>query len=456
VYPSPLRRSLAAAASLFTLAALAVPAGAAEYRASAATTITDPTGDVTADDAAATPVNEPRADVTAASAEYRTNEIALTVNVVAPTDPRTDPNWKNGASSAIWGLDTTGDNNTDFLVSMVNAGGYMTAGVVRLDDPTTVLCLGAATFDGATYAATIDPACVGNPASFKWGGGMVYDTKPADPKSPLAGDGAPDGDAMAGPLLAPAPLAPSAGGYWLVGDDGGIFSYNAPFLGSTGAIKLNQPIVAMAADPDGKGYWFVASDGGIFAYDAPFFGSTGAIKLNKPIVGMTPTPTGKGYWLVASDGGIFSFGDAAFFGSTGAITLNKPIVGIASSGTGKGYWLVASDGGIFAFGDGGFFGSAGALKLTQPIVGMASSGTGKGYWFVASDGGIFAFGDARFFGSAIGSSFPVVGIAAAHDGKGYSIVRADGSVANRGSAPSAGSLAGHHLSRPIVGIAATG
>ena len=75
----------------------------------------------------------------------------------------------------------------------------------------------------------------------------------------------------------------------------------------------------MAATPDGKGYWLVASDGGIFSYgDATFYGSTGAIRLNKPIVGMAATPDGKGYWLVASDGGVFTFGDAGFYGSTGA------------------------------------------------------------------------------------------------------------------------------------------
>ena len=79
---------------------------------------------------------------------------------------------------------------------------------------------------------------------------------------------------------------------------------------------------------DGNGYWLVASDGGIFSYgDADFYGSTGAIRLNQPIVGMAPTTDGHGYWLVASDGGIFSFGDAAFYGSTGAIQLNQPIVG---------------------------------------------------------------------------------------------------------------------------------
>jgi len=57
-----------------------------------------------------------------------------------------------------------------------------------------------------------------------------------------------------------------------------------------------------------------------------FAGSTGAIRLAQPIVGMAATPAGGGYWLVASDGGIFSFGDARFFGSTGAIHLNQPIV----------------------------------------------------------------------------------------------------------------------------------
>ena len=54
-----------------------------------------------------------------------------------------------------------------------------------------------------------------------------------------------------------------------------------------------------------------------------------AMRLNRPIVGIAATPTGNGYWLAASDGGIFAFGDARFFGSTGAMRLNRPIVGIA-------------------------------------------------------------------------------------------------------------------------------
>ncbi|HEX4163762.1 MAG TPA: hypothetical protein VHZ05_14785, partial [Acidimicrobiales bacterium] len=144
-----------------------------------------------------------------------------------------------------------------------------------------------------------------------------------------------------------------------------------------------------------------ASDGGIFAYgDAQFYGSTGSIRLNKPIVGMAATTDGAGYWLVASDGGIFAYGDAQFYGSTGSIRLNKPIVGMAATTDGGGYWLVASDGGIFTYGDGQFWGSTGSLVLNEPIVGMAPTPDGGGYWLLAQDAGVFTYGDAQFSGSA--------------------------------------------------------
>ena len=41
-----------------------------------------------------------------------------------------------------------------------------------------------------------------------------------------------------------------AGGYYLSGSDGGVFTYptsgGPPFLGSTGSIVLNKPIVGIA------------------------------------------------------------------------------------------------------------------------------------------------------------------------------------------------------------------
>ena len=251
------------------------------------------------------------------------------------------------------------------------------------------------------------------------------------------------------------PPPPAPPGYWLVASDGGIFSFSNPFYGSTGAIHLNQPIVGMAATPNGEGYWLVAADGGVFSFgDAQFYGSTGNIHLNQPIVGMAATPNGGGYWLVAADGGIFSFGDAQFYGSTGNIHLNQPIVGMAATPDGGGYWLVAADGGIFSFGDAPFLGSTGNIHLNQPIVGMAAYPGAPGYWLVAADGGIFSFGDAPFYGSTgnIHLNKPIVGMAATPTGGGYWMVASDGGIFSFGNAPFYGSTGNIVLNRPVVGM----
>ncbi len=257
----------------------------------------------------------------------------------------------------------------------------------------------------------------------------------------------------------PPPPAPTTG-YWMVGNDGGIFNYgNASFHGSMGGQHLNAPIVAMAGTADGGGYWEVASDGGIFNFgDAVFHGSMGGQHLNAPIVGIAATPDGGGYWEVASDGGIFNFGDAHFYGSMGGQHLNKPIVGIASTHDGLGYWEVASDGGIFAYGDAHFYGSTGAIHLNKPVVAMVATADGGGYWFVASDGGIFNYGDAAFFGSAgsLTLAQPVVGMGVAPQGGGYWLFAADGGLFNYGSATYLGSVPGSgvHVTN-IVGGATT-
>jgi hypothetical protein len=258
----------------------------------------------------------------------------------------------------------------------------------------------------------------------------------------------------AGPLAPPA--AAPTGGYWLVAADGGIFPFGtATGWGSTGATRLNQPIVGMARTPSGRGYWLVASDGGIFPFgDAVGRGSTGNLRLNRPIVGMAATPDGGGYWLVAADGGIFPFGNAVGRGSTGNLRLNQPIVGMAATPDGGGYWLVASDGGIFPFGDAVGRGSTGGTRLNQPVVGMAATPDGAGYWLVASDGGIFPFGDAVGRGSTGGTRLnqPVVGMAATPDGAGYWLVAADGGIFPFGDAGGWGSTGNLRLNRPIVGM----
>jgi N-acetylmuramoyl-L-alanine amidase len=176
-----------------------------------------------------------------------------------------------------------------------------------------------------------------------------------------------------------------------------------------------HPVVALASDPATGGYWVVASDGGVFSFDAPFDGSAGALPLARPVVGAASTPDGGGYWLVASDGGVFTYGDAGFYGSEGGHHLNRPVVGMAATPDGGGYWLVASDGGIFTFGDAAFGGAATGL-LRRGAVGMAAAG--GGYRIVSADGGVYALGGAPFDGSVFVPPMAgeVIAIDPGHDG----------------------------------------
>ena len=156
---------------------------------------------------------------------------------------------------------------------------------------------------------------------------------------------------------------PGPHGYWLVGADGGVFSYgSALFRGSTADLRLSRPIVGIAATADHRGYWLVGADGGVFAFgDAGFFGSVPGLgiapegstapgpRLASPIVGMVASTEGPGYLLVAADGGVFAFGDARYAGScpdsggcSGAATA------IVSDRTGSGYWIVTAPGHVLS------------------------------------------------------------------------------------------------------------
>ena len=142
----------------------------------------------------------------------------------------------------------------------------------------------------------------------------------------------------------------------------------------------------------GAGYRLVAADGGVFAFgDSGFHGSTGALRLNQPVVGMASSPSGQGYWLVARDGGVFAFGDAGFFGSTGGQALQAPVVAMAATPSGRGYWLVAADGGVFAFGDARYHGSV--QGYPSEAVSLVAAPSGGGYSLVYRDGSSYAFGD---------------------------------------------------------------
>jgi hypothetical protein len=131
-----------------------------------------------------------------------------------------------------------------------------------------------------------------------------------------------------GPVL-DSVATPTGAGYYMVAADGGIFTFgDARFFGSMGGAGLNAPVQSLVPDPDGAGYWLVASDGGVFAFDAPFRGSLGATRLNQPVTGMVRF--GDGYLMVGEDGGIFNFSDRPFSGSLGDRPPARPITSVAA------------------------------------------------------------------------------------------------------------------------------
>jgi hypothetical protein len=259
-------------------------------------------------------------------------------------------------------------------------------------------------------------------------------------------------------------------GYWLVGSDGGIFSFgSAQFHGSTGSITLNRPVVGITPTADDGGYWLVASDGGIFAFgDANFVGSmpglgfapagtVGGKHLNAPIVGMVPSESGTGYFMVASDGGVFAF-NAPFAGSCPGLAggCSGAAVGVAPDHSGNGYWLVTATGHVYAFGDAQNFGAPGLQSSN--VTSIVRTPDGNGYWILDANGGVFAYGDAASLGAlpagAAGGLDPASAIFSTSDGNGYWVATALGKVYDFGDAPSDGDMSGTHLNGAI--IAATG
>jgi hypothetical protein len=254
-------------------------------------------------------------------------------------------------------------------------------------------------------------------------------------------------------------------GYWLVGSDGGIFSFGtAAFFGSTGNIHLQRPVVGITPTSTRNGYWLVASDGGIFSFgDSSFYGSIPGLglhpagsglpnSLNAPIVGMVPILTGRGYFMVASDGGVFSFGDARFEGSCPGIGgCSGSAVTVIPDHSGNGYWVVTADGGVYAFGDAPFYGSGPPVAV--PVVDAVATPNGNGYWLLYANGAVAAFGAATALGGPIGyvNSFnPAAAIFRTADGFGYWVAAARGDVFGYGSAPYLGGMAAAGLNGQII------
>jgi len=267
---------------------------------------------------------------------------------------------------------------------------------------------------------------------------------------------------QAGPVTAGSTA--SSHGYWLVGSDGGIFSFgSAQFHGSLGNLALQKPVVGIVPTEDKGGYWLDGSDGGVFSFgDSGFYGSIPGLglhpagsglphSLNDPIVGMVPSTDDGGYFMVASDGGVFAFGDAHFAGSCPGIGgCVGAAVAVIPDQSGSGYWVVTSTGEVYAFGDAPYLGAPGHGTVTSAV----ASPTGKGYWVLLNNGEVFSYGDATNFGSPASDSFnalnPATAIFASSDGAGYWVTSALGAVFNFGDSPSLGGMSLAHLNGSII------
>jgi hypothetical protein len=252
---------------------------------------------------------------------------------------------------------------------------------------------------------------------------------------------------------------PKARGYWLVADDGGVFTYGTQaFYGSLAAkphcagfpgrgalvnacsgaaaraqgdgylITARNGVVhgfgnavqhrrrgaefdylgaQVAMTPRGDGYWAVSAYGVVamfgkayfFGQPATFMGNDGVGNPHH-VIGMVSTPRAKGYWIASSDGAVFAFGDAKFHGSAQPLHLGDTFVAFGVAPNGSGYWLVDESGHVYPFGSAASYGQPLTSKPTASMVGMAVTPSGKGYWIADANGGVYAYGDAKFFGSA--------------------------------------------------------
>jgi uncharacterized protein (TIGR03118 family) len=83
--------------------------------------------------------------------------------------------------------------------------------------------------------------------------------------------------------------APSGLGLWAATADGGVAALGtAGTFGDVSGVRLAAPVVGLASSVGGAGYWLGARDGGVFALGrgVPFVGSAGTLKLNAPVVGV--------------------------------------------------------------------------------------------------------------------------------------------------------------------------
>ena len=362
-------------------------------------------------------------------------------------------------STAVNPTSTSVGSSVTYSATVISGSGNPT-GTVSFAAGSTALCTSSGLVSGSASCTATNAPAGNDTITATYSGDLNFS---ASSGTTILDVGAPT------PPPTPPPTPTPTHGYWLVGSDGGIFSFgSAQFYGSTGSLKLQRPVVGIVPTADKGGYWLDASDGGVFAYgDTQYYGSIPGLglhpagsglpnSLNAPIVGMVPSNDDGGYFMVASDGGVFAFGDAHFAGSCPGIGgCSGAAVAVMPDASGNGYWLVTKTGTVYTFGDASYYGAPG--NTGSPVTSAVRTPNGGGYWILTADGTVYNYGDAGSYGDAAGAfgGFnPATAIFTTSDGNGYWIASANGTVDQYGDAPNDGDMSGTSLNGSI--IAATG
>ena len=340
-----------------------------------------------------------------------------------------------------------------YKATITGNGGNPNGGTVDFSAGGTTLCPAATVISASASCTTTSTPLGANTVRAVYPGDMIF--------MPSSG--------TISVVVSPVMPLPHTHGYWLMGSDGGIFSFgSALFHSSTTNFVLQRPIVGIVSATDEGGYWLDASDGGVFSFgNSHFYGSIPGLglhpagsglpnSLNAPVVGMVPSVDGGGYLMVASDGGVFAFGDARFAGSCPGI---GGCAGAASTvmpdSTGNGYWLVTRTGNVYGFGDAPYYGAPG--NTGSPVTSAVRTPSGGGYWVLTANGAVYGYGDAAHLGFPSAGNFngldPASAIFATSDGAGYWVCSAAGKVFNFGDAPNDGDMSGAQLNSPIIAAA---
>jgi hypothetical protein len=204
------------------------------------------------------PIDDCHGDITTFTGAYTAQGITMTLNTLCGSNPISAANWTIGITTVLWGIDLTGDNLPEFVISYYNYGG-LTAEVLNstnINNPYSV-CGATPAWDGnAGFSATFSPSCIGNPSSFRMAAQMTWDEAPFAPTCFCPLDEAPNGGAFIGPVDAPlgdgpgvASASPGTEDVFARGQDNQLWSrhFNGATWGawfSLGGIITGAPAVA--------------------------------------------------------------------------------------------------------------------------------------------------------------------------------------------------------------------